>query len=73
VAADATCSLCGRPAVGPTCYPGPALGIVHRSCFRAFDSRCEAEERGQVELRHTIPLPVAPARRRRSTNVEVAA
>lgn len=67
----ATCSLCGRPATGPTCDPGPALGIVHRSCFGAFDRRCEAEERGQVELRHSIPLPVA--RRRRSTTIEVAA
>lgn len=50
----ATCGLCGRPATGPTVDPGPDLGRVHFSCFRAWDRRCEAEERGQVAMLHLV-------------------
>jgi hypothetical protein len=68
-----TCILCGRPATGPTVDPGPALGVVHRSCFIAWDRRSEAEEQMEVELRHTLPLPVTPRGRRRGLTIEVAA
>lgn len=53
MATHGTCSLCGRPAAGPTVDPGPDLGRVHRSCFIAWDREAEAFERAEATRPHT--------------------
>lgn len=60
-----TCSLCGRPAAGPTVDPGPDLGRVHRSCFIAWDRRAEAEERMEVDRLAVLPFPTRQPRQAR--------